>query len=351
MTEITEPALEEAPPRRLVRTEEGRHLAGVASGLGQYFDVNPLVYRIAFAALTLAGGTGLLLYLAAWLVIPHERSDDSIATRALRDNRERPWLVIGAAVLALGAVLALSEARFWPGPGNVWLAATLLGAALLWWHVGGREGRAASRKGVRAARRPSLFAPVLGALIAAFGVVGLVDVLDLTDVDWAVMLAIGAVLVGVAVAAGAATGRRVIGAAFLGLVLLAAFAGAAASPVDVSAGVGDRVEHVGVGDAVEPMYELGVGSLVVDLGDATLPPGRTEVEASVGVGELVVYVPKGAALEVDAYASLGRVEVLGRVDDGPFADERVVRPGTRANAPTLVLDADAGVGNVEIRRW
>ncbi len=56
---------DEAPPRRLVRADEGRWLAGVCAGLGRYFDVNPLVYRIAFAALALAGGTGLLLYAAA----------------------------------------------------------------------------------------------------------------------------------------------------------------------------------------------------------------------------------------------------------------------------------------------
>ena len=52
------PILDEAPPRRLVRVDEGRWLGGVCAGLGRYFDINPLVYRIAFAALALAGGTG-----------------------------------------------------------------------------------------------------------------------------------------------------------------------------------------------------------------------------------------------------------------------------------------------------
>jgi phage shock protein PspC (stress-responsive transcriptional regulator) len=66
MSETSETTtIDEAPPRRLVRVDEGRWLGGVAAGLGRYFDVNPLVYRIAFAALALAGGTGLLLYLAA----------------------------------------------------------------------------------------------------------------------------------------------------------------------------------------------------------------------------------------------------------------------------------------------
>ena len=60
MSDITHdtPTVDEAPPRRLVRVNEGRWLGGVAAGLGRYFDVNPLVYRIAFGALAFVGGTG-----------------------------------------------------------------------------------------------------------------------------------------------------------------------------------------------------------------------------------------------------------------------------------------------------
>ena len=57
-------------PRRLTRPREGRWLGGVAAGLAAYFDLSPTIYRIAFVALALAGGTGVLLYIAAWLVIP-----------------------------------------------------------------------------------------------------------------------------------------------------------------------------------------------------------------------------------------------------------------------------------------
>src|SRR5829696_5464562 len=195
--------IDEAPPRRLVRVDDGRWLGGVAAGLGRYFDVNPLVYRIAFVALAFAGGTGLLVYLAAWLVIPSHDRDESIAVDALRQHRDRPWLLLGVGLLFLGSVLALSEANPWPRPGNVWLAAILGGAALVWWHVSGRDrdseqapvagGRAPAAPGApRAAaapqaaavpRKPSLLAPVFGALLAAAGVVGLLAVLDVYDVD------------------------------------------------------------------------------------------------------------------------------------------------------------------------
>ena len=65
--------------RRLTRPRDGRWLGGVAAGLGAYFDLSPAIYRIAFVALSLAGGTGILLYIAAWLVIPEEGQADSIA--------------------------------------------------------------------------------------------------------------------------------------------------------------------------------------------------------------------------------------------------------------------------------
>jgi phage shock protein PspC (stress-responsive transcriptional regulator) len=134
----TTTTVDDAPTRRLVRVHEGRWVGGVAAGLGRYFDVNPLVYRIAFAALAFAGGTGILLYLAAVLVIPAEDREESIAVEALRRRRDQPWLLVGVGLLSFGALLALSEARFWPDPGNVWLAAILAGAAIVWWHVSGR---------------------------------------------------------------------------------------------------------------------------------------------------------------------------------------------------------------------
>ncbi|MEX2212395.1 MAG: PspC domain-containing protein, partial [Gaiellaceae bacterium] len=162
----TSPTLDEAPARRLARSNDGRWLAGVCAGLGRYFDVNPLVYRIAFAALALAGGTGLLLYIAAWLVMPSETSDESIAVEALREHRDRPWLLLGVGLLSFGAILALSEARFWPGTGNVWLAALLGGGALVWWHMSSRDRTApGASPAPRRSARPSLFAPALGALL------------------------------------------------------------------------------------------------------------------------------------------------------------------------------------------
>ena len=61
-------------PKRLVRTSDDRVIAGVSGGLGRYFGVDPVLFRIGFIALTLFGGAGLLLYGLAWLLVPDERT-------------------------------------------------------------------------------------------------------------------------------------------------------------------------------------------------------------------------------------------------------------------------------------
>lgn len=357
----TTSTLDEAPTRRLVRTAEGRWLAGVCAGLGRYFDVNPLVYRIAFAALALAGGTGLLLYVAAWLVMPSETSDESIAVEALREHRDRPWLLLGVGLLSFGAILALSEARFWPGTGNVWLAALLGGGALVWWHVSHRDSAPRAAQPVadmapsaqptqRTPRKPSLFAPALGALLAVSGLFGLLAVLEVYDVDLDVALAAGVAIVGAAIAVGAMTQRRVGGLVFLGLILLAAFGIAAATPVSVSSGTGEKTERPLTVTALQPSYELGLGELDLDLSAVSLRPGTTPIEASVGVGSLVITVPEGVALAIDAEAGIGEVNVFGELDDGVNADMKLTIAGSTPDAPVLDIEADVGIGGVEVRR-
>lgn len=60
--------------RRLFRDTDNRYFGGVSSGLGAYFDVDPLWFRLAFLALFFLKGFGLLIYLILWLVVPRARS-------------------------------------------------------------------------------------------------------------------------------------------------------------------------------------------------------------------------------------------------------------------------------------
>lgn len=64
-------------------------MAGVASGVARFFDVDPTLVRIAFVALALVGGLAFPLYLAGWLLIPEEGADLSVAEQLLARERIR----------------------------------------------------------------------------------------------------------------------------------------------------------------------------------------------------------------------------------------------------------------------
>ena len=61
----------------------------MAGGLADWFDVDPTLVRLAFAALALLGGLAVPVYLAAWLLIPEEGSDVSVAEELLAHERGR----------------------------------------------------------------------------------------------------------------------------------------------------------------------------------------------------------------------------------------------------------------------
>ena len=74
-------------PRTLYRPVQDRMLAGVASGIARYLGVDVTLVRIAFAVLTFLGGAAVPVYLAGWLLIPEEGSDQSIAAEFFESRR------------------------------------------------------------------------------------------------------------------------------------------------------------------------------------------------------------------------------------------------------------------------
>ena len=56
--------------RRLYRSRKNKIIAGVAGGLGEYFDIDPVFVRVIFVVATLAGASGLLAYIILWIVVP-----------------------------------------------------------------------------------------------------------------------------------------------------------------------------------------------------------------------------------------------------------------------------------------
>lgn len=68
-----------------MRTREGRMVAGVCSGIGEYLGVDANVIRLVLALITvITAGSGVLLYLAAWVVVPEEDEPTSIAEKMIK---------------------------------------------------------------------------------------------------------------------------------------------------------------------------------------------------------------------------------------------------------------------------
>jgi hypothetical protein len=200
---------------------------------------------------------------------------------------------------------------------------------------------------------------VLGAILVLLGVGWLLEALDLADVPWRFLLPSALIIVGVALAFGARTGRHgglvAVGVVLTVLVLLA---GAIEALVDIpfSGGIGE--EALRPTAVVEDEYRWGIGKMTLDLRGAGSLAGE-QIEASVVIGELVVIVPADVALIVTAQSGVGEVIVLGERSEGFDADLECVGTSLDVNCggggavsgePSLRLDLEVAIGKVEVRR-
>ena len=58
--------------KKLYRSQSERWFAGVCGGLGNYFGIDPTLVRVLFVIFALTFGSGFLIYLVLWLIIPIE---------------------------------------------------------------------------------------------------------------------------------------------------------------------------------------------------------------------------------------------------------------------------------------
>src|SRR5215218_7406215 len=70
-------------PSRLYRSRSQKMIAGVCGGLGEYFDVDPILIRLLFVVTAFISGVGILAYLVLWIVVPFD-GDETPRMDALR---------------------------------------------------------------------------------------------------------------------------------------------------------------------------------------------------------------------------------------------------------------------------
>jgi phage shock protein C len=124
---------------KLYRSESNRIVAGVCGGLGQYLNIDATLVRLFFVLLTLAGGSGVLLYIIMCIVMPSDGqaqvAPGAITTRGTGNNQGA--IVIGGALLVLG-LFFLAQTTIgawipWLEFRTLWpLLLILAGGAVLW---------------------------------------------------------------------------------------------------------------------------------------------------------------------------------------------------------------------------
>lgn len=64
--------------KRIYRSSKERVIAGVCGGMGEYFDKDPVLFRILFVLVTLVIGFGILAYLVMWVSIPKDTKRSAV---------------------------------------------------------------------------------------------------------------------------------------------------------------------------------------------------------------------------------------------------------------------------------
>jgi phage shock protein PspC (stress-responsive transcriptional regulator) len=370
MTDLP-PTSTPAPPsrRRVSRSKDDRVIGGVCGGLGEHLDVDPVLFRLGCVLLAFAGGSGLLAYLVAWLVLP-DSSASSAPPRERRGSGPAVGVVVGSVLLAIG-VLHLLDLDFpFPLVRIGWPAALVAGGILfvVWGRSQRHDTPPEPPLGTPAAElvvpppapaptspavveegrsRPSVTALCLGGFLVLAGLLAAGDLLDWFDVSATGVLALAVIVFGGGAIAGAFLGG---GRALIPLGVLSALALMFVSWVDIplEGGIG-RFDRAPASTAeLRDEYHHAIGEMTIDLRDLDLADGEeASVDLSLGVGHLIVFVPPDVDLDLDAGAGLGEVVAFGRSESGT-SPELSVHDDVPGSDARLVVDAHVGIGQVEV---
>jgi phage shock protein PspC (stress-responsive transcriptional regulator)/FtsH-binding integral membrane protein len=395
------------PPQRVLRrSSTDRVGAGVAGGLGEYFNVDPVLFRVLFATGAFFGGAGLLAYLIAWAAIPEQGTVNAPIDRfvgALRRRRVPVWLVaiVGGLILWGTAFSWWAPHPFFPiivvvivlvaifgrrgraagdwrqppadgqspageaasGPVSLEKDATgapAAGAERPAWVAETRSWIAEAKQASRERRRRAL--PVrlstLGVLVVTLGILAAVDAVTGIALPVYFWVTLGIVVGGLLV--GMVTRRTPWSLATLLVPTVVGLIGFGGTHASLHDGFGQKEWTPTSASAVKSDYRLAFGQEVLDLRHVGTFDAPRTVDITLAAGQVRVLAPSTMNLTVNADVHIGVIEVDGQtiVESSGFHDhrsggfniDRTILPPSGATGEAVTVNVHLADGNVSVER-
>jgi len=399
------------PSSTLRRSDDQRIFAGVSGGLGAHFGINAWWFRWAFIILTFFGFAGVAIYIAAWLLIPDAHSAESIAAGWFDGlDLSDSGTLFGVVLIGVAALIVATSVFHISGAIVIAVAMGIVGFLLYRGDIRPPtktpppvdddivvvvEGDGAieatvpesvatpadeAAAGVAAPdvsaslatmpprppkpakeKKPRPPKSMLGRLTMAVMLIVLssMALIELADIAHIEPYAYAAAAMGV-VAVGLLVG------AWMGRAYWLIIIGLLIAPVLFFSSLLPRVADWSIGDPgylptsaeeISKSYDLGVGQLTVDLTQLSAEELAKvgAVEASVGMGQLIVRLPSDIGATVKAEVGVGAVtgaQALGSsvVNVYEYSGVGVDQVFTIGSPPhDLLLDLEIGMGEISIR--
>jgi phage shock protein PspC (stress-responsive transcriptional regulator) len=384
-----------APPsstRVLRRSRTDRVGAGVSGGLGEYFGVDPVLFRVLFATAAFFGGAGVLAYLVAWAAIPEQGTTNAPIDRFISELRRRRvpvWLVAAVAGLVLWGV-----AFSWWAPGPVFPVMVIVIVLVAIFGRHGRsedaaptgpqepdtttvdltkagdaqpatdpnspawvretrqwitEAKAASR--LRRRRAMPVRLATLGTLVVTLAILGLVDGASGLALPVYFWVTLG--IVGLGLLTGMVLRRTPWTLAALLVPALIGVVGFAGSHARLHDGFGAREWSPSNATEIESNYRLAFGQAKLDLRHIGQLDSARTIHVTLGAGQARLLLPPTMNATVKANVHFGDVQLNGTdliEDHGGYNLNRTIRPPVAATGPAVTIDVDVTDGQISVER-
>jgi len=391
------------------RRANDRKVAGVAAAIARRYAIDPVLVRVAFVVAAVFGGSGVLLYLLGWLLLPVEGDQASGAERMVGRGRSSmsAVLTIVLVVLLIPATVGVLVGR----ASGVLGLLVAVGALVLLHRSRAALGETSALSEVRGAPRSSSTAPATAAPATATGTATATpaegravdgadqpappawDPLGAAPFAWdlpepsappvqatqprgawskvtPITLGLALLTGGIALAFAPGLSAAGIAALLLGVVGLGLVAGsfmqsgrgliliaiplalltwvlhaAPTSGVKVGGSYWDPVTAA----ELQPHYAVTLGNGRLDLTGLRLDPGQTKrTSVNVGIGETHVILPPNLDVQVSCQTQVGQVDCLGRT-----GADRVEVTDNGADGPgggKVILDVHSDIGEIHVER-